>query len=236
MINRIVLIALALCCALIVACGGAAPRDPFTLNAHLGAEPDTLNPVLSSDAYSSTINGYIYETLLDMDRDTLERKPDLAERWEISADRKRYRFYLKKGVLWSDGVEFTADDVVYSFKVIKDPKTANAHRKVNYIDIREVRKVDRYTVDFIYSKQYYLGLEICGGMMIIPDTSSTPASISTPTPTTAFPWGRAPTASCAGSREAASCWSATSATVTASPTSPESFSRSYPNPMWPCRC
>jgi len=148
--------------------GGVSSRGADELYAYLSAEPDTLNPVISSDAYSAEINSHIYETLLDMDLDTLGRKPDLAERWEISPDHRRYRFFLKKGVLWSDGVEFTADDVVYSFKVIKDPKTANAHRKVNYLDITEVRKIDRYTVDFIYSKEYYLGLEICGGMTIIP--------------------------------------------------------------------
>ncbi|HOO72059.1 MAG TPA: peptide-binding protein [Spirochaetota bacterium] len=162
------LLFLALCLFFPCGCREGVSRDPNALYAHLGAEPDTLNPVISSDAYSATINSHIYETLLDMDLDTLDRKADLAERWEISPDRRRYRFYLKKGVLWNDGVEFTADDVVYSFNVIKDPKTANAHRKVNYLDIVSVKKVDRYTVDFIYAKEYYLGLEICGGMTIVP--------------------------------------------------------------------
>ncbi|PKL35640.1 MAG: hypothetical protein CVV44_19095 [Spirochaetae bacterium HGW-Spirochaetae-1] len=147
---------------------GASGRDPGTLYTLLGAEPGTLNPVIASDAYEAAINGHIYETLLDMNRDTLEMEPDLAERWDISPDKRRFRFYLKKNVVWSDGVPFTADDVVYSFKVIMDPKTANAHRKVNYIEIEAVNKVNSHTVDFIYKKQYFLALRICGGMTIIP--------------------------------------------------------------------
>ncbi len=150
-------------------CGGARiDREPGTIYLHMSAEPGTLNPVIATDAYASDVNQYIYETLLEMDEDTLEMKPQLAERYTLSPDGLRYRFYLKKGILWSDGKEFTADDVIYSFKVIKDPKTANAHRKVNYLDIRDLRKIDKYTVEFIYSKRYFLGLRVCGGMTIIP--------------------------------------------------------------------
>ncbi len=150
-------------------CGGAAPqKDPYTLYSHLMAEPGTLNPITATDAYASNINSHIYETLVERDRDSLEIIPQLAKRWTIAPDRKRYRFFLKKGVLWSDGVEFTADDIIYSFKVMKDPKTASAHLKVYYIDVKDVKKLDKYTVEFTYSKPYFLALEFCGGMPIIP--------------------------------------------------------------------
>jgi peptide/nickel transport system substrate-binding protein len=150
-------------------CGGAAPKkDPYTLYSHLTAEPGTLNPITSTDAYASSINGRIYESLVERDKDNLEIIPELAERWTISPDKLKYRFYLKKGVLWSDGVEFTADDIIYSFKVMKDPKTASAHLKVYYIDVKDVKKLDKYTVEFTYSKPYFLALEFCGGMPIVP--------------------------------------------------------------------
>jgi len=162
---------LSLCAAaffMLSGCGGRVERKPGTIYIHMGAEPGTLNPVIASDAYASEVNQYIYETLLDMDEDTLEMKPLLAERYTVSPDGLRYRFYLKKGIRWSDGKELTADDLIYSFKVIKDPKTANAHRKVNYLDIRALHKIDKYTVEFIYSKKYFLGLRVCGSMTIIP--------------------------------------------------------------------
>lgn len=135
---------------------------------HLGAEPGTLNPIIATDAAASSINSHIYEALVDRDYDTLEIIPQLAERWEISPDKLRFRFYLKKGVLWSDGVEFTADDVIYSYKIMKDPKTASATQKVYYIDVKDVRKISRYVVEFRYNIPYYLALEICGGLSIVP--------------------------------------------------------------------
>jgi peptide/nickel transport system substrate-binding protein len=150
-------------------CGGVIPpRDPLTLNVHMGAEPGTLNPITATDAYSHAINLRVYETLVDRDYDTLEIVPLLAERWMISPDKLRFRFHLRRGVAWSDGVEFTADDVVYSFRTIKDPKTACAQLKVYYLDIIDCIKIDRYTVEFLYSRPYYLALTFCGGMPIVP--------------------------------------------------------------------
>ncbi len=143
-------------------------RDPYTIYTHLRAEPGTLNPYTATDAYSSAINQYIYESLLDRDYDTLELIPQLAEKWRVSPDKMRYRFYLKKGIYWSDGIELTADDVVYSFVTMKDPKVADAHLKVYYIDVKGVKKIDKYTVEFSYSKISYMALSNCGGLPIIP--------------------------------------------------------------------
>ncbi|MEJ5362348.1 MAG: peptide-binding protein [Spirochaetota bacterium] len=143
-------------------------RDPYTLYIHISAEPGHLNPITSNEAIASSINTYIYETLLDRDYDTLELKPQLADKWEISSDKLHYRFYLKKNIYWSDGKPFTADDIVYSFKVIKDPTVANAPLKVYYIDVKSVKKISPYIVEFAYAKPYFLALEICGSIPIVP--------------------------------------------------------------------
>ncbi|HPI14432.1 MAG TPA: ABC transporter substrate-binding protein, partial [Spirochaetota bacterium] len=162
-------LALAVALSLPIGCGDfSSVRDRHTLYIHLGSEPGHLNPITSTEAVASSINQHIYETLLDRDYDTAELVPQLAESWSISPDRLRYRFRLKKGVFWSDGVELTADDIIYSFRTIKDPKVACAPLKVYYIDVREVRKIDRYTVEFLYSKQYFRALEICGTIPIVP--------------------------------------------------------------------
>ena len=150
-------------------CSEKPPENNLsTLYIHLGAEPDTLDPITSTDAYSSTINEHIYETLVDRDYDSLEIIPILAERWEISQDKKTFRFFLKKGIRWSDGVELTADDIIYSFERIKDPRVACAHLKVYYIDVKSIKKINRYAVEFSYSRPYYLALEFCGGIPIVP--------------------------------------------------------------------
>jgi len=165
-----VLVTAVLLAALVCGCARMTPpREADALYLHLGAEPGTLNPITATDAYAATINEHIYENLVERDYDTLEIVPRLAERWTISPDRLRYRFYLKKGVRWSDGVEFTADDIVYSFRALKDPKTASAQLKVYYIDVKDVRRISRYVVEFTYSRPYFLALEFCGGIPIVPE-------------------------------------------------------------------
>ena len=145
--KKITLIVLTAILASILSCSkGIQGKDPTAIFIHLSSEPGTLNPITATDAYASNINEHIYESLVDRDYDSLEIIPMLAERWEISPDKLRYRFYLRKDVKWSDGVEFTADDIIYSFKVLKDPKTASAHLKVYYVDVKNVRKINKYAV------------------------------------------------------------------------------------------
>ncbi|HMB20207.1 MAG TPA: ABC transporter substrate-binding protein, partial [Spirochaetota bacterium] len=150
--RRITVLLFILSLCLILSClDFEAVRDPGTLYVHLGAEPGHLNPVTSTEAVASSINQHIYETLVDRDYDTLEIIPQLASGWKVASNHLTYTFYLKKGVYWSDGVEFTADDVVYSFKKVKDPKVANGPLKVYYIDVKNCRKLGKYTVQFEYS-------------------------------------------------------------------------------------
>jgi len=169
--DRITLIARLILSSVIVCAGcgvHARDNDAGAIFIHLGAEPGHLNPITSNDSYASTINDHIYESMLDRDYDTLALVPQLAESWQISPDGLLLTFRLKKGVLWSDGVELTSDDVIYSYKTIMDPKTACAPLRVYYMDIQGAEKLDRYTVVFRYSRQYFRALEICGTIPIVP--------------------------------------------------------------------
>lgn len=135
---------------------------------HLNAEPPTLNPITSVEAAATSVNAYIYDSLIERNRDTLEWESKMAERWEISPDQKQYTFYLRRDVTWHDGHPFTADDVVYSFQLIMDPRTDDPHLKVYYKDIERVEKIDAYTVRFHYKKVYFLALSVCGSIPIVP--------------------------------------------------------------------
>jgi len=150
------------------ACEYKVPNDPQTLVWHLGAEPDILNPITSTDAYASRIESLVYDALIERDNETLEWKPKMAESWEVSPDKLHFTFHLRPGILWQDGKPVTADDVVYSFDRIMDPKVDAPHLRVYYQDIDKVEKLDDLTVRFTYKKPYFLALEFCGGIPIIP--------------------------------------------------------------------
>lgn len=155
------------CLLFLVACDVQVPKNPAWLIWHLGSEPDTLNRLIATDAYEARINGFIYDSLLDRDNKTLGFIPKLAEAWEISPDKLTFTFHLRKDVKWHDGVPFTAEDVLYSYEKIQDPKVDAPHLRVYYKDIKKVEKLDDYTLRFIYARPYFKALEFCGGIPII---------------------------------------------------------------------
>ncbi|MGB7292331.1 MAG: peptide-binding protein [Thermodesulfobacteriota bacterium] len=150
----------------------SAETEPFEgdwLIYHIGAEPATLNPITATDVYESMINsGNIYETLVKRDNAALDIVPLLAESWKISDDKLTYTFYIRKGIKWQDGIPFTSQDVVFSYSKIMDPQVDAPHLRNYYKDIKSVEAVDELTVKFTYSRPYFLALEFCGGMPIVP--------------------------------------------------------------------
>ncbi len=149
------------------ACLGRLPKDPTWLTTNLGNEPPTLNPIVSSDAYAGEIEAYIFESLIDRDRTTLEFIPKLATSWEISKDLLTYTFHLRTDVKWHDGSPFSADDVIYSFERIRDPKVDAPNLRSYYKDISKLEKLNDTTIRFTYATPYYKAFEICGGMPIV---------------------------------------------------------------------
>ncbi len=133
------------------------------------AEPGILNPILSTDVYSSDIESLMFDSLIERDPQTLEFRPLCAEKWEISRDGMEYTFFLRKGIKWNDGREMTAKDVIFSFNMIKDPAVNAPHLRNYYNDIESVEVIGPYTVKFKYIRKYFRALEICGTMPILPE-------------------------------------------------------------------
>jgi peptide/nickel transport system substrate-binding protein len=90
-----------------------------TLVAAISAEPDQLDPHVTSAYVSFQVLENVFDTLVEPD-ENLEMVPALAESWEISDDGLTYTFDLRDGVTWHDGTPLTANDVVYSYGRIRD--------------------------------------------------------------------------------------------------------------------
>ena len=136
---------------------------------HFLSDPENLNPVTSNDAGASTILGYIIEGLLTRDPRTLELKPLIAEsRPEISADRLHYTFHIRKDVHFQDGHPLTGEDVLFSLKVIKNPRVNAPFARVYYASVVNAELLDDYTLRFTAREPYFLNEEFLGGFGIIP--------------------------------------------------------------------
>ena len=102
---------------------GPAYGDLF-IDASIG-DASTLIPPLASDSASATICSLIYNGLVKYDGN-LNLVGDLAKSWEISPDGLTITFKLRRGVKWQDGAPFTAQDVLFTYQVMVDPKTPTA--------------------------------------------------------------------------------------------------------------
>ena len=104
----------------------------------LSAEPPTLDWSQATDNVSITVLENIMEGLTQFD-DRLRVAPALASRWQVSDNGKVYRFYLRSGVRWTDGKPLSADDFVYAWRRLLDPKTGAEYAYFLY-DVENARE------------------------------------------------------------------------------------------------
>ncbi len=119
------------CCAAAALFGCARRETPVesgirtqTLLVGNGADPADLDPQVIVAFTDSNIAYALFEGLTKLNPKTSLAEPDLAERWDVSADAKVYTFHLRRNALWSNGDPVTAEDFVYSFQRILTPSFA----------------------------------------------------------------------------------------------------------------
>lgn len=139
--------------------------SPNTLTDSSSADAKRILPPLASDSASGGISGLIFNGLVKYDKN-LVLVGELAETWEIKQGGLEIIFHLRKGVKWQDGSEFTADDVVFTYKTVTDPKVPTPYGN-NYGPIEKVEAIDPYTVRAAYKEKFAPALE-SWGMGIIP--------------------------------------------------------------------
>jgi peptide/nickel transport system substrate-binding protein len=107
------------------ASGGAVPRGGELL-ASIRTEPRSFNRHAARDSSTSLVSTLIHAKLVRLNQATQGLEPQLAESWTASDAGRVFTMHLRRGVLFSDGVPFTADDVVFSFRAAYDEKVASA--------------------------------------------------------------------------------------------------------------
>lgn len=128
-----------------------------TLNLSITSSPSRLNPILANDSASSEISNWLFNGIFKYDKDG-NIVGDLASSFKFLKD-THLRINLRKDVLWHDKEKFTADDVLFTYEKILDPKVFNSI-KSNFKEVDKVLKIDEYTIDVIYKNPYFKALEI----------------------------------------------------------------------------
>src|SRR5947207_11996094 len=122
----------------------STPAAAKTFRYAFQGDLNALDPYTLNESFTLGALGNVYEGLTKRDKD-LKIIPGLAERWEM-VDPLKWRFYLRKGVKFHGGEDFTADDVVFSTARMFSPDSQIQTRAPK--DMQAV-KVDDYIVDFV---------------------------------------------------------------------------------------
>ena len=91
------------------------------INVFIGQSPKSFNNYLDNSYISAEVFRLMYESLLASDPITLDYEPDLAAKWSISDDKNKFTFWLDQNAKWSDGRPITAEDVKWTYDVVKAP-------------------------------------------------------------------------------------------------------------------
>lgn len=118
---------------------GTVLADKQELRMNIGANPASLDPHKVEGQPEGVVMRQLFETLVTSDEHG-HILPGAAVKWEHSPDFKTWTFYLRPEAKWSNGDPVTAEDFVFSFQRLADPKTASpyssylAYLKLNNAD------------------------------------------------------------------------------------------------------
>jgi peptide/nickel transport system substrate-binding protein len=148
----------------IVPRAAATPAYGDTFIDSLIGNISSLIPNITSDSASHDVGDLIYNGLVTYDRD-LNPVGDLAESWTFSPDCLDLTFKLRKNVRWHDGAAFTAEDVVFTYEAVVNPKTPSPY-KSDFNAVESVQALDPYTVRVRYKQPYAKALVSWGTSML----------------------------------------------------------------------
>jgi len=178
---RIAVLLIAVAAVLAIDAHAQAGEELLTTDAEIGraggglvvaqrVEPKTLNPVMALDNPSRDVIWRMMADLVHINRQSQQTEPALAKAWTISPDGRRYTLTLRRGIRFSDGHPFDADDVVFSFQVYMDEKVGSPQRDLLLPGGKPivVHKIDPHTVEFQLPQPYGPAERLFDSIAILP--------------------------------------------------------------------
>ncbi len=128
------------------------PESEGTYTEGIVGKINIFNPLYSDTNLAETeINSLVFSGLTKLNT-RRQLVPDLAVNWQISEDNRIYTFYLRDNIKWHDGEKLTADDVIFTYKSIQNPKVLSPLFPV-WQEVK-IEKVSDLVVKFILPNPY----------------------------------------------------------------------------------
>lgn len=138
------------------------------ISMYAGPYPRSLNYYLDTSVHSAEILGLLYDSLMTLDPETLEFQPSLAERIVVSDDKRVITVYLDPQARWSDGNPVTADDVLWTWQAVLDPKHLTGPHKVDLERYETPEVLDERTIRFTAREAHWKNLLTIAGFNPLP--------------------------------------------------------------------
>ena len=131
------------------------------------AYPKSLNAPISGDLYSYLVYELIVENMCETNLETGEHVPLLAERWNISEDKKVFTFYLNKQARFSDGTPVTTKDVQAFWDIVHNPDNIIGAVRSSFDRFSKIEIVDSHTVKIFAKQVHFTNMDtICGSFNV----------------------------------------------------------------------
>lgn len=135
-------------------CTTRVPAAGGTFAEGIVGAPQFINPLLS-DPYpvDRELVNLIFDGLTRYD-DNGKLIPNLAENWMVSEDGLTVHFNLRQDVFWHDGEQFTADDVVFTYRLLQDDAFPGPQALKTLWQSVTVNKLDNFSIEIVLPELY----------------------------------------------------------------------------------
>ncbi|MFZ5650326.1 MAG: ABC transporter substrate-binding protein [Bacillota bacterium] len=119
-----------------------------------GSIPESIDPAVNSTLENALPITGVYEGLVRLNPETLNPEPCLSDSWEVSDDGKRWTFYLKPGIQFSDGTACDAEAVKASMSRVMALQESQPYASLIFGPVSSIETGERYTVSFILKQPF----------------------------------------------------------------------------------
>jgi peptide/nickel transport system substrate-binding protein len=137
----------------------------------VSADPSSFNRMMAAASLPGvTITDRLSADLVHINRSSMQLEPSLATNWEPDITGRIYTIHLRRGVRFSDGSPFTADDVIFTFQALTDPKVQCplAGQIETVGTFPSIKKLDDFTLQMSFQHPMGMGLRMLDSVPILP--------------------------------------------------------------------
>lgn len=141
---------------ILISCGSESRKTDEIIIA-LDSEPKRINPLFLTDLNSHMVSNLIFKGLITID-ESGKPKPELAQSWVIKNHGREIIVNLKRDVYWHDGTIFTAEDVVFTYRLLNSENVASS-RKGILGPVKEIKALNHHKLLIKYTEPYGSAIE-----------------------------------------------------------------------------